>query len=176
MIIISGPSTIGKNPFIYKACELYDLKYVVPYTTRSIRDEEANGNDYFFLSKEEFQIKIRNKEMSHWDYCLDNYYGYAFNFPGEDSSITHGLSRMVLRIKAQFPQKVTTIFLMPSNKEKILNNIKQIYTGKALALREALVEEEICHSKLFDNVFTCSNSVFDLLDDSKIKKLLLNQK
>lgn len=176
LIIVSGPSTVGKNPFIYKACELYGLEYVIPCTTRLIRNEETNGKDYFFLSVSEFQSKIQNNEICEWDYCLENYYGYMFDFPGNCCQITHGLSRMALRIKSKYPNEITTIFLMPRNKDKIFNNLKKIYSRNSLLLRETLVEEELCHSVLFDNIFTCSGSIFDLLNDEKMKQLLLSQK
>lgn len=174
MIIISGPSTVGKNPFIYRACELYGLNYVTPYTTRTARSEEKNGEDYFFLSKKEFQLKIKSKEIVEWDFCLDNYYGYIFDFPGKKNHITHGLSRMTLRVKAKYPQRITTVFLIPDNKDRILSNLKQLYSGKDLLLRESLVEEELCHSYLFDKVFTVSGSALDLLESDEMKKILSN--
>lgn len=174
MIIISGPSTIGKNPFIYRACELYGLKYVIPYTTRAARNDEKNGRDYFFLSQNEFQLKINSKEIIEWDYCLNNYYGYKFDFPGNRNQITHGLSRMTLRVKAKYPQSITTVFLKPNNKDVIFNNLKQIYNGNDLLLRQALVEEELCHSILFDKVLIVSSSVFDLLELNDFKKILYN--
>lgn len=175
MIIVSGPSTVGKNPFIYQACKLYDLNFVIPYTTRTIRSDEVDGKDYFFLSKTEFQTKIQESQIREWDYCLSNYYGYSYEFPGSGRSITHGLSRLALRIKDKYPQNITTIFLMPSNKDKILNNLKKIYSGKDLILREALVEEEICHSKLFDKVFTVSDTALDLFFEEEVKKVLLSE-
>lgn len=174
MIIISGPSTIGKNPFIYQACNLYNLQYITPCTTRKMRLEERNGYDYFFLSKSDFQFKIRNKDISEWDYCLGNYYGYMFTFPGISNQITHGLSRMALRIKEKYPNKITTVFLMPQNKNRIYGNLKQIYSGKALSLREELVDEEICHSILFDKIFLVSNSVYELLQEKEMKELLIH--
>lgn len=176
MIIVSGPSTVGKNPFIYKVCELYDFKYIIPCTTRAIRHDELEGRDYTFLSRGEFQSKIKNKEINNWDYCLENYYGYIYDFPGSSFHITHGLSRMALRIKAKYPDEVTTVFLMPDNKDRIYNNLKQIYSGKALYLREALVEEEICHSNLFDQVFICPESVFDLLNQKEVIRFLQDEK
>ena len=176
MIIVSGPSTIGKNPFIYQACQIYDLNYIIPYTTRDIRSDEKAGKDYFFLSKEEFQTKIREKEICEWDYCLNNYYGYSFAFPGSGGSITHGLARMALRIKGKYPQNITIIFLMPSNKDIIFKNLKNIYSGKDLLLREALVEEEIWHSNLFDKVFTVSDSALELFYEKEIKNILLAEK
>ena len=175
MIIISGPSTVGKNPFIYQACELYNLEYVTPYTTRSARKEEINGEDYYFLSKLEFQSKLRNREMTEWDYCLGNYYGYTFKFPGNSNQITHGLSRMALRIKAKYPEQITTIFLMPSSLDKIYENLHHIYTDKMLMLREALVEEEICHSVLFDKIIYVSETVTSLFDNKKMKQMLLDE-
>lgn len=172
MIIVSGPSTVGKNPFIYKVCELYGIEYVIPYTTREKRREELNGKDYFFLTKPEFQLKIRTNEIVEWDYCLNNYYGYKFDFPGTSYQITHGLSRLALRIKAKYPDKITTIFLMPSSKDRIFSNLKQIYSGKMLSMREALVEEELCHSSLFDRIVTCSESALELLREDRRNQLL----
>ena len=173
MIIISGPSTVGKNPFIYQACNLYNLHYITPCTTREMRLEERNDKDYFFLSKLDFQSKIQSKSISEWDYCLGNYYGYMFTFPGISNQITHGLSRMALRIKAKYPREITTVFLMPKNKEQIYDNLKQIYSGKTLSLREELVDEEICHSVLFDEIFLVSNSVSDLFKEKEMKELLI---
>lgn len=173
MIIISGPSTVGKNPFIYQACNLYNLQYVTPYTTRAMREEEKNGRDYFFLPKSEFQSKIQSGKMSEWDFCLDNYYGYMFEFPGSSNQITHGLSRMALRIKVKYPDEFTSIFLMPNSKDKIYSNLKQMYSGKTLLLRMALVEEEICHSALFDKVFPVTDSVVDLFQEKEMRELLL---
>lgn len=176
MIIISGPSTVGKNPFIYKACELFDFKYVTPCTTRKMRIDELNGKDYIFFNKKEFQTKICSKEMIEWDYCLENYYGYIYNFPGDNSAITHGLSRMTLRIKAKYPNEVKTIFLMPDSIERIYSNLEQIYTGKTLCLRKALVEEELCHSTLFDRVLICSGSALDLLNQKEVRQLLSDER
>ena len=168
MIIVSGPSTIGKNPFIYKACSLFNYNYIIPYTTRAIRSDEVDGRDYHFLLKEEFQHRIQTASIRDWDYCLQNYYGYVFDFPGEKGLITHGLSRLALRLKYKYPHKITTVFLMPYNIESINENLKMIYSGTSLILRQALVEEEICHSALFDQVYTVSNSVFELFNKQEV--------
>lgn len=173
MIIISGPSTVGKNPFIYKACDLLNLNYITPYTTRNSRVEEKNGIDYHFISKQEFQNKIKNGEIKNWDFCLGNYYGYSFPLHKGKNQITHGLSRMALRIKSQYPNEITTIFLMPINKSKILNNLKKIYNGKELLLREQLVEEEIIHSSMFDEILVCPERFYELLNRKELQQLLL---
>jgi len=176
MIIIAGPSTVGKNPFIYHACELYNLEYVIPYTTRGRRSDEIEGKDYFFLTKEAFQVDIKSKKITEWDFCLNNYYGFSHDTLQGTRVITHALSRMAIRIKEKNPQEVTTIFLMPQNKDKIFSNLNQIYKGDDLLLRKALVEEEICHSVLFDEIITVSDSAIELLYDESVKKIILNTK
>ena len=172
MIIISGPSTVGKNPLIYRICELYDMEFVAPITTRSIRKEETNGVDYLFYGKEKFQQKIVNGEISEWDYVLNNYYGYSYKFPGTVSHITHGLSRMALRIKKKYPEDITTIFLKPKKVDRIFDALEKIYKDEQLVLRKALVNEEIMHSKLFDRCFIIENSVFELLENQEFLSLI----
>ena len=80
MIIVSGPSTVGKNPFIAEACNLLPLHFYVPITTRTKRKDEIDGRDYHFISRAAFQAKISTNEIEQWDYCLKNYYGYS-GFP-----------------------------------------------------------------------------------------------
>ena len=175
MIIISGPSTIGKNPLIKRVCQEYKFDYVIPTTTRDMRIEEMNARDYFFLTKAEFQDNIRKGKMNEWDYCLNNYYGFYFSFPGTNCHITHGLSRMALRIKQQYPDDITTVFLMPKDARKIKTTLEDIYTGTDLMLRKALVDEEITHSVLFDHVFEVKDSVCELLQNQRFIALFQNR-
>lgn len=170
MIIISGPSTIGKNPFIYKACSIYDLEYVIPVTTRQRRIEEVDHDDYHFYQSEDFQSAIKSGKMSEWDYCLGNYYGYLFDFPGMKRNITHGLSRMAIRIKEKYPNDISTIFLMPSNVSFIMKTLDKIYSGEALYMRRALVLEEIEHSVMFDKIFLCDSSAVNIVERDDVKE------
>jgi Guanylate kinase len=157
MIILSGPSTIGKNPLIESVCNQFNYKFIVPVTTRTNRPNEENAKDYFFLGKETFKQEITDKKICEWDYCLSNYYGfYKFN-PKEKGIITHSLSRMAMRFKEK-EQSITTIFIMPENSLKVEQTIKKIYSGLELDLRMELLKEEITHSTLFDYIFIVEKS------------------
>ena len=106
MIIVSGPSTIEKNPFIEYIINEKNYKFLVPCTTRKKRIEEEHAVDYFFYTKDEFQNRIKSGKIDQWDYCLENYYGYEHLYENvnEKNIITHGLSRMAIRIKTLYPE------------------------------------------------------------------------
>ncbi|HEU4940097.1 MAG TPA: guanylate kinase [Candidatus Eisenbacteria bacterium] len=60
VVVISGPSGAGKSSFVKALLGRYprDLVYSVSATTRSRRAHEAEGRDYFFLGREEFQRRV----------------------------------------------------------------------------------------------------------------------
>lgn len=51
------------------------MLFSVSATTRPRREGEINGKDYFFLTKTEFEERIRKGELVEWEEIYDNYYG-----------------------------------------------------------------------------------------------------
>lgn len=75
MIILVGASASGKTEAAKRLKTLYGIEKVVTTTTREPRTGEINGVDYFFVSVEEFQKRLKlNKFIEHTIYC-NNYYG-----------------------------------------------------------------------------------------------------
>ena len=64
LFIISAPSGTGKTS-LYKEVRRFlpDLHYSVSYTTRPPREGEKNGEDYHFISNEEFQEMIDERDL-----------------------------------------------------------------------------------------------------------------
>ena len=61
IFIISAPSGCGKTSLVRELCQTYSfLEQTVSYTTRTIRSGEVDGQDYHFISKDEF---IENKKI-----------------------------------------------------------------------------------------------------------------
>ena len=60
LIILSGPSGVGKGTVrrLVMADKSLNLHYSISMTTREPRNREADGVDYFFVSKEEFEELI----------------------------------------------------------------------------------------------------------------------
>lgn len=76
LIVISGPSGVGKSTLVKQArLELPYLEFSVSCTTRQPRAGEVDGKDYFFLTPEEFETKVRNNEFLEYAGVFAHRYG-----------------------------------------------------------------------------------------------------
>jgi len=75
LIIVSAPSGCGKGTILAEILKDEKFFYSISATTRSPRQGEEHGREYYFLSRKEFEQRIRDGEMLEYaEYC-DNYYG-----------------------------------------------------------------------------------------------------
>jgi guanylate kinase len=65
VLVVVGPSGVGKGTLIGKIREEYPEKFAfkISHTTRKPRDGEVDGKHYYFISKEEFEKVIKNKDI-----------------------------------------------------------------------------------------------------------------
>lgn len=73
-IVIVGRGAAGKN-FLMKRFEKRCFRHLVSHTTRPIRNGEKEGDEYHFVSKEEFTKMIENNEFVEFQEFNGNYYG-----------------------------------------------------------------------------------------------------
>ncbi|PIP19105.1 guanylate kinase [bacterium (Candidatus Torokbacteria) CG_4_10_14_0_2_um_filter_35_8] len=118
LIIFSSPSGCGKTTVGKALLERNrDLIRSVSCTTRKPRKDEVHSKDYFFISKKEFQDKIRKGEFAEWAVYNKNYYGTLLK------TIEEGLKagkKILFVIEVQGAEKLLekhpnalTIFLLP---------------------------------------------------------------
>ncbi len=78
LIVFSAPSGSGKTTIVQhllKHKEL-NLKFSISATSRAPRENEIDGQHYYFLSTEDFKKKIKNDEFLEWEEVYrDNFYG-----------------------------------------------------------------------------------------------------
>ncbi len=74
-IVVSGPSGVGKGTICNALISELSAWYSVSSTTRKPREGEVNGVNYFFITKEEFEEKIKNGDFLEYNYYNENYYG-----------------------------------------------------------------------------------------------------
>ncbi|MFC5471914.1 guanylate kinase [Cohnella suwonensis] len=131
LFVLSGPSGVGKGT----VCTLLrrrlpELVYSVSATTRSPREGEQDGVNYFFKSREQFLRMIdEDALLEHAEY-VGNYYGTPRDFV--EKTLSEGKD-IILEIEVQGALKVREkfsegvfIFLMPPS----LNELKQRIVGR----------------------------------------------
>lgn len=76
LIILSSPSGAGKSTLAKRLMEWdSSIRFSVSATTRAPRDGEVDGQDYFFLSEEEFKRQVSSGEMLEHAHVFGNFYG-----------------------------------------------------------------------------------------------------
>ena len=76
LIVISAPSGSGKTTIARAIIKLHPgLRFSVSATTRKMREGEKEGEDYYFLTKEEFTRRVRADEFVEWEELFGNFYG-----------------------------------------------------------------------------------------------------
>jgi len=97
LFVISAPSGTGKTTLINKVLQniasRFSIDRVVTYTSRSPRDNEQSGNDYHFISSQEFEQKIEKGFFLEWSGEYGNYYGTPRRVVDE---VERGLSRILI--------------------------------------------------------------------------------
>jgi guanylate kinase len=76
VFIISAPSGSGKSTLTRQLLDRVPaLRFSVSYTTRPVRGQERNGQDYFFISRAEFEERASRGEFLEYAEVFGNYYG-----------------------------------------------------------------------------------------------------
>jgi guanylate kinase len=76
LLIVAAPSGAGKTSLVSALlAERPQIKLSVSMTTRPARPGEIDGQDYHFVSTEQFQQAVRESQLLEWAHVHDNYYG-----------------------------------------------------------------------------------------------------
>lgn len=140
LIVLSGPSGVGKGT-VRKAIfeeDGIDFQYSISATTRQPRVGEVDGEDYFFVSREEFEEKIVNGDMLEYAQYVNNYYGTPKSFI--DDTLASGRDVFLeidvqgaLQVKSKMPEGIY-IFLTPPD----LTNLRERLVGRGTDSQEVI--------------------------------------
>ena len=123
LLVISGFSGAGKGTVVKRLLEQHnDYALSISATTRSQREGEQDGREYFFKSKEEFEKMIEASELIEYARYVDNYYGtpkaYVEEQLKEGKNVILEIEiQGALNIKSMFPDAVLLFIMPPSAKE-----------------------------------------------------------
>jgi guanylate kinase len=159
LIVISGPSAVGKDSVIQRMKERgCPFHFVVTATTRPRRNNEIHGVDYFFLSKDEFAEMIEHDELLEYAIVYNDFKGIPKQQVRE--ALSSGMDVM-MRIDVQgaatirklCPEAVL-IFLTTENEDEMVARLKtrQSENSDELKLRIATARQELKRIEIFDYV------------------------
>lgn len=123
LLVISGFSGAGKGTVVKRLLEQHnDYALSISATTRSPREGEQDGREYFFKSKEEFKKMIEASELIEYARYVDNYYGtpkaYVEEQLKEGKNVILEIEiQGALNIKSMFSDAVLLFIMPPSAKE-----------------------------------------------------------
>lgn len=159
LFILSAPSGAGKTTLCRALMKHFnDMIYSVSYTTRKPREDEVNGVDYHFISKEDFTEKARKGKWAEWAEVHGNYYGTSAEFlnellaSGRDILLDIDVAGTIQILK-RYPDSIT-IFIMPPTPEILRKRIESRGTDSREVIERRLknAEKEISQRDLYRHV------------------------
>lgn len=159
LIVISGPSGVGKDTVIERMKEMNQpIHFVVTATNRPPRPGEVHGQDYFFVSTDEFAAMIENDELIEYALVYNDYKGVP---KAQVRQALRSGNDVVMRVDVQgantikqlYPEALL-IFLTTQDEDELVNRLKarQTESSEELNLRIATARKERQRINDFDYV------------------------
>lgn len=146
LIVLSGPSGVGKGT-VRKALfesEGHNFTYSISMTTRQPRVGEVDGEDYYFVTREEFEKRIKEGKFLEYAEFVGNYYGTPMD--KVEQNIADG-KEVVLEIEVEGARQVKEkmpdavfIFIAPPSFNALYERLKRRGTERQEVITERLAK------------------------------------
>ena len=143
LLVLSAPSGGGKTTIARSLLQARDdLGYSVSATTRPRREEERDGVDYHFLSREEFLRRIEAGEFLEWATYAGNLYGTLRSeidliFARGRTAVLDVEIEGARQIRASFPNSLH-LFVLPPSAEVLVSRLAGRNTEPPAVVRERI--------------------------------------
>ena len=130
LVVISGPSGVGKSTIAKEAKKQLDNAYVsISATTREKSESEVEGREYYFMSKQQFKENIEKGLFLEYAEVFGNLYGTPKD--KVDSALQAGKT-VLLEIDVQGGKQVKSIypdalmiFILPPTKKDLARRMEK---------------------------------------------------
>jgi guanylate kinase len=175
LIIITAPSGAGKTTVVkHLLTEFPVLKFSVSATTRTMRQNEKHGVDYFFMSVDAFKQKIHEGDFIEWEEVYPGkYYGTLIAEIEKNQKLGYHMIFDVDVIGANnimnaYRELSLSIFIKPPSEAVLMQRLMHRKTESAemLAVRMQRAKMELTWENKFDHVIV-NNELSETLRQAK---------
>lgn len=161
ILIITAPSGAGKTSITKNLMQRFpQLAFSISAATRSPRSNEKDGVDYYFMSEDAFQDKIKEKAFAEWEMVYEGkYYGTLKSeleriwsngqVPVLDIDV-----KGAIHVQKQYPINTLSIFIEPPSVDELKKRLmsRGTETEETLAARVSKASYEISFKTHFDEI------------------------
>ncbi len=167
LIVFSAPSGCGKGTMLAEIVKNGNYHCSISATTRQPRENEKHGINYYFITNEEFEQKIKDGAFLEYAGYCDHYYGTLLS--EVDDYLEKGID-VILEIEVQGAFKVmqkrpeaVSIFVAPPSIEELRRRLKKrgTETDEVIEKRVSEATNELAQAKKYDYII-----VNDALEDA----------
>ena len=181
LIIISGTTCAGKGTVIERLLNRNkNLSLSISYTSRPMRAGEVEGVDYFFVSREEFEKKIKNGDFLEYAKVR---YGEYFGTPKEEvKQLLQSGKDVILeidvqgaqQIKEMFPETILIFIMAPS-----MTEVKRRIKARGKETNEQIIDRFITAYREINEIpkynYVVVNDDIDIAV-AKVEAILVSEK
>ncbi len=174
LLIISGPSGVGKGTIVNILQKIYQeqskkLYLSISCTTRSPREGEVDGVNYYFIDEKEFKKRLREGDFLEYNiYGTGKYYGtpkstvLKYLRDGYDVILEIDINGYK-QIKENYPDSIG-VFIMPPSIDELYARLKNrnTETEEIINTRIETAKKEIAENSIYDYVIVNENNQSEL--------------
>ena len=181
LVVLSAPSGCGKTSIVERLLKRHqDWVRSISATTRKPRVDEKDSQDYFFLSREAFEQKVRDGEMLEHAEIYGNLYGTPCDFVRDQ--VASGKA-VIMTIDVQGTKQIMeswgkgnpllSIFILPPSVKVLRERLtgRHTETPEEIEKRIEIAQDEIKAAKLYDHTVINQNLDQAVLE---IEEIILN--
>lgn len=160
IIILSAPSGSGKSTIINALIGDPELRlqFSISATSRAPRGQEQNGREYYFLTPEEFRLRVESGDFVEYEEvyagtCYGTLYSEVERVTGSDHNLIMDVDvKGGVNIKNKFGREALSIFIMPPDIEALEARLRGRATDSEdkIAERLAKADYEMTFAPQFD--------------------------